>query len=114
MSTDPRSVLARLAGSPGQASSLTPEDAALTSAYVLEVQAALAQRLSAAASETKPRESQITERLLSPADTAERLGVTLRWLYRNAKRLPFSRKLTNRTLRFHEQGLTEYIRKKRP
>ena len=53
------------------------------------------------------------ERLISPRDAASRLGVTIRWLYRNAKRLPFTRKLTARTLRFHEAGLEKFIREKR-
>ena len=54
------------------------------------------------------------DRLLSPQEAASRLGVTTRWLYRNAKRLPFTRKLTARTLRFHEAGLERFIREKRP
>lgn len=53
-------------------------------------------------------------RLLTPEETAKRLSVTVRWLYRNAKRLPFTRKLSRRVLRFEEAGLERYIRERRP
>jgi len=53
-------------------------------------------------------------RLLTPAETAERLGVSLRWLYGNADSLPFTRRLTPRLLRFEESGLEEWLGAKAP
>ena len=114
MSADPRIVLARLAASPEQARSLPPEDAAIAAAYASELQAALAQRLRVTDAEAHSKAPPPADRLLTPAETAARLGVTKRWLYRNSKRLPFTRKLTNRTVRFHEQGLAKYIRERKP
>jgi len=92
---------------------VAPEEAAAALFELGALQAALAARLQPAHAAPRSNGLEDTERLLSPVQAAERLGVTLRWLYRNAKRLPFTRKLTGRTLRFHEQGLARYIREKR-
>jgi len=53
-------------------------------------------------------------RLLTPRQAAERLSVGLRWIYRHADSLPFTRRLSSRVLRFHEEGLEKYLRQKRP
>lgn len=45
------------------------------------------------------------DRLLTPEETATRLGITPRWLYRHANRLPFTRRLSRKVLRFSEAGL---------
>lgn len=50
-----------------------------------------------------------SERLLDVAETARRLNVSEDYLYRNWKKLPFSRKL-DFGLRFSESGLNAYIR----
>jgi excisionase family DNA binding protein len=46
--------------------------------------------------------------LLTVGEVAERLGVSNRWVYRNADRLPFTRRLTSGTLRFSERGLERW------
>jgi predicted DNA-binding transcriptional regulator AlpA len=37
------------------------------------------------------------------------LGMSEDWLYRNAGRLPFTRRTGRRTLRFSERSLTRYL-----
>lgn len=55
----------------------------------------------------------IEERLLTPREAASRLGVTRRWLYRHATELPFTRRLSRRSLRFSEAGLARFLAQKR-
>lgn len=52
-------------------------------------------------------------RLLTPREAAGRLCVSLRWLYRHADSLGFTRRLSPRVLRFHEGQLEAYLRQKR-
>lgn len=61
----------------------------------------------------KPR-SGARSRLLTPAETAERLGVSLKWLYLNADALPFCRRLSARLLRFEEAEIEEWLGNKAP
>ncbi len=56
----------------------------------------------------QPLPSNETGRLLSPEDAAALLGVKVTWLYRNAKHLPFARKLSRKALRFSEAGLRRW------
>jgi predicted DNA-binding transcriptional regulator AlpA len=49
-----------------------------------------------------------TDTLLTIKQAAERLNVNRRWLYRHAATLPFTRKLTEGTLRFSEKGLERW------
>lgn len=51
--------------------------------------------------------------LLTPEQAATRLGVTRRWLYRNAKTLPFTRRLSRRALRFDAAGLGRWVASRR-
>src|SRR3990172_1692446 len=44
------------------------------------------------------------DRLLPAAEAAILLGVSIKWLYRHSKRLPFARQLSRRVLRFSEVG----------
>ena len=53
------------------------------------------------------------DRLLNPKETARILSVSEDWLYHNAKRLPFTRKLGPRLLRFSYSGLLKYIESKK-
>lgn len=111
MQTDPRTLLARVLAEPQGAAALTPEEALHAARQAAELHLELARR----AATPLPRvESAEPGRLLTPDEAAVRLGVTRRWLYDNAKRLPFARKLSRKMLRFHEAGLERYIREKRP
>lgn len=49
------------------------------------------------------------DRLLTVEQAAGRMGVSVPWLYRHARRLPFARRLGARTLRFSEASLTAYL-----
>ena len=49
------------------------------------------------------------ERLLNAEEAAEILNVSSDWLYRNAKKLPFTRKLGRKTLRFSHQGIMKWL-----
>jgi excisionase family DNA binding protein len=50
------------------------------------------------------------DRFLKIQETADRLGVDRRWVYRQAKagKLPFARKLSGGTLRFSERGMERW------
>ncbi len=45
------------------------------------------------------------DHLIDAKEAAKILGVKHSWLYRNAKRLPFTRKLSRKQLRFSKSGL---------
>jgi predicted DNA-binding transcriptional regulator AlpA len=45
---------------------------------------------------------------LKPEEAARVLGVSVRWLYRHHRQLPFARKLSRKTLRFSESGLRRW------
>jgi predicted DNA-binding transcriptional regulator AlpA len=49
------------------------------------------------------------ENLLTPDKAAAILGVDKKWLYRHAKQLPFTRKLSRKAMRFNEAGLRRWM-----
>ena len=49
------------------------------------------------------------DRLLTAEEAALMLGVTVRWCYDHAKRLPFAKRLSRKCLRFSEAGLRRYL-----
>jgi len=49
------------------------------------------------------------DRLLMAEEAAKTLAVSPDWLYRHAKRLPFTRKLGPKMLRFSYQGIQKYL-----
>ena len=49
------------------------------------------------------------DRMLDASDAAALLGVAPRWLYRHAARLPFTRRIGAKALRFSEQGLHRWL-----
>ena len=49
------------------------------------------------------------ERLLDAEEAAKMLSVSADWLYRHARKLPFSRKLGLKMLRFSSQGIQKYL-----
>lgn len=49
------------------------------------------------------------DRLLDAEEAAKMLSMSTDWLYRNAKRLPFARKLGPKMLRFSSQGIQKYL-----
>jgi predicted DNA-binding transcriptional regulator AlpA len=49
------------------------------------------------------------DRLLDAVEASRLLSVSSDWLYRHAKRLPFTRKLGPKMLRFSSQGIQKYL-----
>jgi len=49
------------------------------------------------------------DRLLDAEEAAKILSVSPDWLYRHGSRLPFTRKLAPRVLRFSYQGIQKYL-----
>ena len=49
------------------------------------------------------------DRLLTAEEAAEMLSVSPDWLYRHAKKLPFTRKLGPKMLRFSSQGIKKWL-----
>jgi predicted DNA-binding transcriptional regulator AlpA len=48
-------------------------------------------------------------RLLTADEAAQMLSVSSDWLYRNAKKLPFTRKLGPKMLRFDYRGMVKWL-----
>jgi len=71
-----------------------------------DLEAAIAARLVAQAN-GQP-EAPAEDRLLTPEEAAPLLGVTVTWLYRHAKHLPFARRLSRKCLRFSGVGLRKW------
>ena len=54
------------------------------------------------------------DRLVDAEEAANILSVSVEWLYRNAKRLPFTRKLGHKMLRFSSVGIQRYLAIRKP
>lgn len=54
------------------------------------------------------------ERLLTAEEAAQLLSISPDWLYRQAKKLPFTRKLGPKMLRFSYQGILKYLATRKP
>lgn len=101
--------LAQLLADPGQVAALPPAEARALLLQLAPLQEALRlQALNLPTGENGRPEAPGEDRLLTPEETAERLGVTPRWLYRHARQLPFTRRLSRKALRFSEAGLRRY------
>jgi predicted DNA-binding transcriptional regulator AlpA len=53
--------------------------------------------------------SEPNDRLLSVEEAAKMLDVSMDWLYRHSKKLPFTRKLGPKMLRFSSHGIGQWI-----
>jgi excisionase family DNA binding protein len=58
--------------------------------------------------------SETADRLLRAEEVAERLGLAVGTIYKQAHRWPFTRKLGRKSLRFSEQGLARWLERQRP
>ncbi len=100
---------------PSFANQLPAVEAAAILAELVVVQAALAARLAVAEfGQPKGKECWPEDRLLSPREAAVRLDVPVRWLYRHASGLSFTKRLSPRVLKFSEAGLRRYLAMKAP
>ena len=91
---------------PGLLAQIASEQAALAA-----LQTALAARLVTAPDLGNAQDSE--DRLLTAADVATTLGVTIRWVQRRARRLPFARKLSEHAIRYSEAGLRRWMAHRR-
>jgi predicted DNA-binding transcriptional regulator AlpA len=111
---DSRPSLAELVHSPQLAADLPPESILplLTKLNVLE--SILTTRVPQIPTIAKENGGvQLNDHLLNPKEAAARLNVTVKWLYRHAKQLPFTKRLSRKALRFSEQGLQRWLTAKR-
>lgn len=111
----PSPSLDAVAAEPTQVGNLTVAATATLLARSVLVQGVLVARLLALQAEAVEHRGQQhgDDRLLTPAETAAILGVTPRWLYRHAHRLPFARRLSRKVLRFSEVGTHKYAATRR-
>ena len=57
---------------------------------------------------------QEVDRLLSAEEAATLLSMSEDWLYRHAKKLPFTRKVGSKMLRFSQQGIIKWMDTRKP
>jgi predicted DNA-binding transcriptional regulator AlpA len=101
--------LAELATAPSRVAEVPPEAVPGLLAQAAALQGALAARLVTASPAPLSPSQQSTERLLTPAEAAELLKVSVPWLHRHAKHLPFTRRLSRKALRFSEAGIRRWL-----
>jgi len=70
---------------------------------------AIASRVAARLQNGRDPAAADSDHLLTLPQAADRLGVTRGWLARHAARLPFTRKLSHKTLRFSNSGITRWL-----
>ena len=78
------------------------------------VRARLEAEFARSPSDRAPAVAALQDRLLAPAEAAGLLRVSVRWLYRHASRLPFTRRLSRKALRFSEAELIRYLARRTP
>jgi excisionase family DNA binding protein len=98
--------LDELATDPHGAAALSPE---VARALTLRCAAVLTALATVAARGPSPAGSTVEDRLLTVEEAAQKLGTSRDYLYRNAKRLPFTVRLGGR-LRFSAHGVDRFIR----
>jgi predicted DNA-binding transcriptional regulator AlpA len=102
--------LAELVAVPERAVEVRVEEVPGLLARLASLQAVLLSRLLAPQNHAaSPRSPAEPDRLLTAGEAAPILGTSERWLYRHAKQLPFSRRLSRKALRFSEVGLRRYM-----
>jgi hypothetical protein len=87
------------------ARTLAPEELPHLIGELEELKATCLARLTSPAIDTK-------DELLDVPEAAARLSVSTEYLYRNHRRLPFTRRIGKRLL-FSSNGLAEYVKKSR-
>jgi len=104
-----RDLLAAIIGNPEKVGELQPEAIPALMAQLAAIQTALAAQLLSVPSGTSGSPSSIeSDVLLTAEQAAAVLNVTPNWLYRHAKQLPFTRRLSRKVLRFSQIGLIKW------
>jgi excisionase family DNA binding protein len=105
---------AALAADPERVADLEPAAIPVLIGEAEALRAALWARLQAGVVQVAPAPTHDAnggpDRLLKAQEAADRLGVDVRWIYRQSKagKLPFARKLSGGTLRFSERGIEKW------
>lgn len=73
--------------------------------------ALIAERLAANGNGREPDATE-PDRLLTPKEAADRLGVSVRYLYGHLAKFPFAVRLPGRSVRFSARGLGKYIERR--
>ena len=89
------------------------ENQMLVTITVKELRQIIAEEVRAALQNTGALVSD-KDKLLEPKKAAELMGVTPRWQYRHADKLPFTRRISRKHLRFSEAGLRRWLAAKKP
>lgn len=105
--------LAALLADPKGVAEINPEAIPPLLCQLAALQSALAARLVSGRGNGQLQAQPERDRLLTPEEAGQRLGVTAKWLYRHHKRLPFTRQLSRKVLRFSESGLRKWQAAKR-
>ena len=95
---------------PARAQLLSAEEAGMMLAKLAGVQTVLMGRVLSSSGNDKESSE---DTLLDVKQASERLNCTTVWLYRNSKKLPFTKRLSPRQLRFSSKGIDKYL-KSRP
>jgi predicted DNA-binding transcriptional regulator AlpA len=83
-------------------------EVAAQEANLATVRSILAARLAVSADGTM-RTTPQSDDLIDAPEAARRISMSVGWLYKNAKRLPFSRRIGPRTVRFSADGIRHYL-----
>lgn len=87
----------------------TPKSNAPDSAMLVTMTAGQLRELIRDAIRVATSTQQEADRMLTAEEAAEMLSMSTDWLYRNAKKLPFTRKLGHKMLRFSQQGIVKWL-----
>jgi hypothetical protein len=92
---------------PETLSQVTPEEVPGLLVQLSSIQTMLAAKLLAVPEKSNGQPIE-PDTFLTAEEAAARLSVTPHWLYRHWKQLPFSRRLSRKSLRFSENGLRKW------
>lgn len=114
--------LRELLADPARTRTLTHQEAATAAAEIAArqvelaaLQAAIAGRMQSPGDSPGSRDlGKPDDRLLTPQEVADRLRSSLRFVYRNAKRWPFTRVINRKKVLFSEVGLRRYLEQRKP
>ena len=115
MTLAPIPTLDQLAADPTKAASLPVDATEKLLAQVHVVEGVLLARLlsTRVQRDGQPEAPPEGDHFLTPEEAAKILGVTVPWLYRHAARLPFTRRLSRKCLRFSEAAVRKWQAAKR-
>jgi predicted DNA-binding transcriptional regulator AlpA len=118
MATPPSDELARLIADPACASRLSAHAIPALLAQIATEQGRLSAAQTALAArllleEPESRLPTTGADLLKARDAAAMLQMSVEWLYKNAKKLPFARRIGPRTIRFSSEGIRRYLEHRR-